>query len=78
MCEENEFGEAVLLRIRVKKFKQSLPRKCSQSTKIAIIACNISKFFRGSISPGPEPPKAFSVFQSATISSAEKTTLEKK
>ena len=64
-----------VLRIRVKKFRQSLPEKCSKSTKIAIAACNISKIFWGSIPS--DPPKAFSVFQSASISSAEKITLEK-
>ena len=38
------FGEA--LRIRVKKFKQTLPENYSESTKIAITACKFSKIFR--------------------------------
>ena len=51
------FGEA--LRNRVKKFNHKMPENYSKSTKIAITACKFSKFFRGSIPPGP--PKAFLV-----------------
>ena len=55
-------GEA--LRIRVKKFKQNLPKNYSKSTKIANTACKFSNFFRGSMPL--DPPRAFFVSQSAS------------
>ena len=76
MCEQNApyFGE--VLRIRVKKFKQSLSENCSKSTKIAITACNILKISWGSIPP--DPPKVFLFFNLLQLTRLKKTTLEKK
>ena len=54
------FGEA--LRIKAKKFAESLRENYSKSTKIAITACTFSKIFRGSMPP--DPPRAFSLSQS--------------
>ena len=42
-----------ITQIRVKKFKQNLPENYSKSTKITIVACEFSKFFRGSTPPDP-------------------------
>ena len=58
------FGEVELLRNTVKKFKQNLPEKCFKSTKIAVTECNISKFSQ--VSMPPDPPRVFSVSQSAS------------
>ena len=55
------FGEA--RRIKVKKFKQNLPKNYSKSTKIAITARKFLKIFRGSMPPNPL--RAFLVSQSA-------------
>ena len=76
MCEQNAiiFGEA--LRIRVKKFKQTLPENYSKSTKIAITACKFSKIFRKSMPP--DLPRDFFVSESASNQFWRKTnTLEK-
>ena len=67
------FREA--LRIRVKKFKQSLPENYAKSTKIANTARNFKKIFRGSMPP--DPPEPFLFLNQLQISSAEKNTLEK-
>ena len=56
------FGET--LRIRIKKFKQNLPKSYSKSTNIAITTCKFSKFFRGSMPP--DHPRAFLVFKLAS------------
>ena len=66
-------GEA--LRIRVKKFKQTLRENYANSTKIRITACKFSKFFLGSIPPNP--PKAFLFLNQLQICAAKKNTLEK-
>ena len=78
MCEQNASYLVIeVLGIRVKKFKQTLTEKCSKSTKIAIsLQQVIFQNFPGGAIP-PDAPKAFSVFQSALISSAEKTCLKK-
>ena len=67
------FGEA--LRITVKKIKQNLTENYSNSTKIAITACNISKIFRRSMPP--DPPRPFLVSQSASNLFCRKNTLKK-
>ena len=76
MREQNapNFGE--VLKIRVKKLKQSLPENCSKSSKIAITACNISKISRGSISP--DPPEVFLFFNLLQLALLQKITLERK
>ena len=67
------FGEA--LKIRVKKFKQTLRENYSRSTKMAITECKLSQFFRGSMHP--DPPGAFLVSQSASNQFCQNNTLEK-
>ena len=64
------FGEAP--RIRVKKFKHSLPENYSKSTKIAISLqqhVNFQKFLGGAC---PRTPLELSWFYQLQISSAEK------
>ena len=67
------FGEA--LRIRVKQFRQNLPENYSQSTKVAITACNFSKNFRGSMPPGPL--QLFLLLNQHQICSVEKIHVKK-
>ena len=65
-----------LLKIIVKKFKQSLPEKCSKNTKIAITACNISKFFLRSMPRTPLKP--FLYFNLLQLALLKKTIRLKK
>ena len=69
-------GEA--LRIRVKKFKQNLPENYSKSTKMAITACEFSKFFRGRMSPDPPNLELFLFLHQLQVCSAEKNLQLKK
>ena len=67
------FGEA--LKIRAKQFKQNFPKNYSQSTKIAITACKLSKYF-----PDSMPQDSLDLFlflNQLQICSAEKITSKK-
>ena len=69
----NLFGEAI--RIRVKKFRQNLPEKCSKSPKIAITACKFSNFFREGC---PRTPQSLCCLLICfKLALPKKTTLEK-
>ena len=58
--------------IKAKQFKQVLREDYSKRTKITIIACKFSKFFRGSM-----PPDPFLLLNQLQICSAEKYILAK-
>ena len=50
-----------ILRIRGKKFKQNLPKICSNHSKMATTVCTFSKIFPGSMPPDPLEPFSFSI-----------------
>ena len=62
MCEQNASYSHLMKHIKIRR--KTLPKKCSNSTKMAIAICEFSKNFWGGMSP--DSPRAFFVHQFAS------------